>query len=1394
MSRFFCRWFELLQRLRPQWAQGACRKAQPMDIFHNNYSSSPTPLRFTERGNIFFMLFGAVALVGVLGAATVSLMRGPLTTMVEVNRRTMAESQMSIASKLGMMTSALQANDGDCEAVPDGFVEPYEWEDASNAGPDGVAGSEGGGWLANAYGVSKKDPWGTNFGYCVWDAGTTVADAGCGGAGQKRLAGSGTADRTYPVLALISAGPDRTFQTGCVSFATGDANSNATYDAGEKLVVKAAGSDDVVLEYTYAEASMTAGGLWELKAGQPNTAETPKSIEVGGGANFAGGSALIDPTTGQGTFPRIVTDYAQANTAPTIDFVDGLKLTNTGSAGANCSIGSGGPGLGTLGVDNANPTVLLGCLDNSGTPEWTILGGVGVDKWLDGTDPGDIHYPGGMVGIGTVNPSRMLDVAGDAGLTGDLFLADTKAVKWGDASTGIQGSGPGSLEILTGGSTRFTVDSSGLAGLGVGPAANTRLVIQGTGTTSASAALNVTDSAASSILYVQDDKKVGIGTVPNDALDVTGAADVSLGYKIDGNVVVYVPDGVAENILVGKDAGSLVSGDRNAVLGASAAAALAAGTDNVVVGQGAAGALSSGDYNTLIGQGVGPTLATGVRNILIGAHDSVAVDVPAAATDDYLNIGNTIYGDMASDYVGIGVPSPNDALDVAGNIDATGNVNTGGNFTINSVVFGPALECTAAQKLEWDNATGWSCVTDLNDGSAGSPDTLEEVLTSGNDANTLTAVNLGGVAIGSAALSTGGTQDLELDVTGDIGADWYCDADGNNCFNAASVGSLDTFLELTDTPNAYTGAGGYIVRVNPGATGLEFVNASSVPGGAAGNDTEIQYNNGGALGAEANLTYDPTTDFLINNSGEIVSARLSAERFDFRGGWGTGLQMPVANEMGIFTNGVERIRITSAGDVSISGTGAMKLHAGTTAQRPGTPVNGMIRYNSTANKFEVYENGAWKYIQTGASTGLAFTDLTDTPAVYTGAAYKLAMVNAGETGIVFSYTDAVLLPSGTTAERPGTPSNGMIRYNSTNTKFEVYQGGAWVNLITSGAGSALAINDLTDAATDYVTDHNMFIGQGAGAGVIAGANDNLFIGENAGAGALTAAATGNVFIGYKSGNINTSGGYNTAVGRGALEFNTIGSHNTVVGWHSSFRNSTGAYNTILGEDAFAYNTTGNRNTIVGRTAGYGVSTVTATSNNVFLGYSAGYGITTGGNNTLLGYQSGDSLTTGANNLLVGYDVDTPAATTSNFLNIGDTVYGDLSTDQIRIGGSGALSGFSDLDVAGTMAVKLSSGTTAQRPSTPTNGMIRYNADNNRFEAYENGAWINMIGGAASSVALSSITAATAANTIGSGDYAQMWNWALTTATKDAFTFGETSAATGGSGDQSILKAATLASS
>ncbi|MBK9563001.1 MAG: tail fiber domain-containing protein, partial [Micavibrio sp.] len=61
------------------------------------------------------------------------------------------------------------------------------------------------------------------------------------------------------------------------------------------------------------------------------------------------------------------------------------------------------------------------------------------------------------------------------------------------------------------------------------------------------------------------------------------------------------------------------------------------------------------------------------------------------------------------------------------------------------------------------------------------------------------------------------------------------------------------------------------------------------------------------------------------------------------------------------------------------------------------------------------------------------------------------------------------------------------------------------------------------------------------------------------------------------------------------------------------------------------------------------------------------------------------------------------------------------------------------------------------------------------------------------IPLSGLTAAIAANSINNADYAQTWNWQLTTNDKDAFTFTENTASTA-TGHSSILKAATLATS
>lgn len=65
--------------------------------------------------------------------------------------------------------------------------------------------------------------------------------------------------------------------------------------------------------------------------------------------------------------------------------------------------------------------------------------------------------------------------------------------------------------------------------------------------------------------------------------------------------------------------------------------------------------------------------------------------------------------------------------------------------------------------------------------------------------------------------------------------------------------------------------------------------------------------------------------------------------------------------------------VTIAGRLSLTGTGAAKLNVGTTAQRPVTPVNGDIRYNSDTAKYEGYSGSAWGQLGGGATGGGADT-------------------------------------------------------------------------------------------------------------------------------------------------------------------------------------------------------------------------------------------------------------------------------------------------------------------------------------------------------------------------------------------------------------------------------------
>jgi hypothetical protein len=57
---------------------------------------------------------------------------------------------------------------------------------------------------------------------------------------------------------------------------------------------------------------------------------------------------------------------------------------------------------------------------------------------------------------------------------------------------------------------------------------------------------------------------------------------------------------------------------------------------------------------------------------------------------------------------------------------------------------------------------------------------------------------------------------------------------------------------------------------------------------------------------------------------------------------------------------------TAVSDQNNTSTGYFDLPSGTTAQRPGSPTAGMVRFNTNYSIYEAYDGSAWKQVSLGA--------------------------------------------------------------------------------------------------------------------------------------------------------------------------------------------------------------------------------------------------------------------------------------------------------------------------------------------------------------------------------------------------------------------------------------------
>ena len=181
---------------------------------------------------------------------------------------------------------------------------------------------------------------------------------------------------------------------------------------------------------------------------------------------------------------------------------------------------------------------------------------------------------------------------------------------------------------------------------------------------------------------------------------------------------------------------------------------------------------------------------------------------------------------------------------------------------------------------------------------------------------------------------------------------------------AANLASGELAINVTDGKLYYNDSGVVKVIAGTGGTGV-----------VAGSNTQLQFNNSGVFGASASLTWNGTS-LAVTGTVAVTGA------------------------------------LTATLDSSFTSTGAVKIPASTTANRPaGT--TGQIRYNTSLNTFEGYGAASWGAIGGGATGAGGDTVFQENQLIVTTSYTLSTGKSAMSVGpITINASVAVTVPSG----------------------------------------------------------------------------------------------------------------------------------------------------------------------------------------------------------------------------------------------------------------------------------------------------------------------------------------------------------------------------------------------
>lgn len=219
---------------------------------------------------------------------------------------------------------------------------------------------------------------------------------------------------------------------------------------------------------------------------------------------------------------------------------------------------------------------------------------------------------------------------------------------------------------------------------------------------------------------------------------------------------------------------------------------------------------------------------------------------------------------------------------------------------------------------------------------------------------------------------SGGTNDLALI------------HDGSNSY-LRHGGEGDLFVETTGTDEDITIKSARDVWIQ--------TNVNSTAGGGVDNAAKFTHN------GAATLYFNNDPKFATSNTGVTITGVAVATSFtgDLTGNAATATTagtVTTAAQSAITSVGT-LTGLTVSGNISMSGTGAIDVAAGSTAQRPSSASTGMFRYNTTDGAFEGYTGSGWGAI--GGGGGTTYTAITSNTTATAGSNYLTNTTSAAFT-------------------------------------------------------------------------------------------------------------------------------------------------------------------------------------------------------------------------------------------------------------------------------------------------------------------------------------------------------------------------------------------------------------